>query len=93
MSVTITIDKADGWTNTFVQDWDDATVERLIAWAKASHLNDDGTQPGDHAACNRVSKDVVQLWRDEIKRWEFNADVAAIPPPEDIPIDALAAEK
>jgi hypothetical protein len=84
MTVTITIEKT-GFTNTFVQDWDDATVDRMIDWAKAAYKNDDGTLPGQGAACNRASKAVVQGWRDNIRRHEAMEDVAAIPPPA--PID------
>jgi hypothetical protein len=85
MTVTITVSKDDGYTNTFVQEWDDATVDRLIEWGKAAYPNDDGTAPGRSAALNRVSKAVVQGWRDNIRRHEAMEDIAAIPPPA--PID------
>jgi hypothetical protein len=86
MTVTITIHKdSDGFNNVFTQEWDDATVDRLIEWAKKAYLNDDGTEPGRGAACNRISKAVVQGWRDNIRRHEAMEDIAAIPPPA--PID------
>jgi hypothetical protein len=89
MTVTITITKDTGFTNTFQQDWDDATVDRMIDWAKSAYKNDDGTLPGQGAACNRASKAVIQGWRDNIRRHEHDTAVAAVPPPADIPVDPV----
>jgi hypothetical protein len=90
MTVTITITRdADAFSNTFTQDWDDATVDRMIEWAKNAYPNDDGTLPGRGAACNRASKAVVQGWRDNIRRFEAQEDIAALPPPPPIDVDVV----
>jgi hypothetical protein len=89
VTVTITINKT-GFNNVFTQEWDDATVDRMIAWAKSAYKNDDGTEPGQGAACNRASKAVVQGWRDNIRRHEAAEDIAALPPPDPIDVDEVA---
>jgi hypothetical protein len=89
MTISITVSKVDGFSSTFTQNWDDATTDRVIDWAQATFLNDDGTQPGPSAACNRMSKSWIQGLRDATRKKENDDNVAAVPPPADIPVDPI----
>jgi len=93
MPITITFTNAD---NSLEQvevhefgdtpEKQDNNIARLTDWAKSVYLNDDGTQPGQNAARSRLAKGTIQGWRDAMKTFEHAQDVAAVPPPEDIPV-------
>ena len=64
----------------------DKNLQRLTDWAKSVYLNEDGSEPGPNAARSRLAKGTVQGWRDAMKTFEHQEDIAAIPPPEDVPV-------
>ena len=93
MPITITFTDASGSVDQVeVHDFGDTPAKqdqnlvRLTDWAKSVYLNDDGSQPGPNAARSRLAKGTVQGWRDAMKTYEHQQDVAAIPPPEDVPV-------
>jgi hypothetical protein len=85
MAISITITKTVGLNETFSADWDDATMDRFLAWAKAAYPNADGTLPNNGAACRRASRGVVQGIRDNIRNAEKATALAAVANPA--PID------
>jgi hypothetical protein len=93
MPITIQFTSSDGATDQIeVHDFGDTpqkqdqNLNRLTNWAKSVYLNDDGTEPGANAARSRLAKGTVQSWRDAMKDYEHQADIAAVPPPEDIDV-------
>jgi hypothetical protein len=93
MPIIITFTKPDGTVNqtethAFGEDAakQNNNIDRLTDWARSVYLNDDGSEPGPSAARSRLAKGTVQSWRDAMKTFEHSEDVAAVPPPEDIPV-------
>jgi hypothetical protein len=93
MSITVIFSKPDGTVNqTEVHDFgsDPAArnnnIDRLTEWAQATYLNEDGSQPGPNAARSRCAKGFVKGVRDALRKFELDADKAALPPPEDIAV-------
>jgi hypothetical protein len=73
MPITITVQKT-GLTVTNTYNWDDALVDKLIAYAQATFRNPDGTQPGPNAALNRLERSMVQGLRDRARFSEWEQD-------------------
>ena len=90
MAIIITITKTDGLNESFSWTWDDATINRLIAYAKVHYptINPDGTQsvPTDVQALRRYARGLIQGTRGNIRRWEKDTAIAAVAEPDPIEV-------
>jgi hypothetical protein len=92
MAVSITLNKTSGLTETVTFDWSDATMDRFLAWAKASYPSDPDPVTGivpattNQQACRRAARGWMQGTRDNIRRWEKQTALAAVTEPAAIEV-------